>query len=410
MKKFCFDNQAGFSLIELTIALIIISILVGVSMQQMTSVMEDSRQTKTEREMESLSHSIVGNPNVTGNSGRTDFGYVGDVGAFPPNLNALYTNPGGYATWKGPYIPVGFAQDSTGLKTDEWGAAYNYSGNVTITSTGSGSIITKTIARATSDYLRNTINGIIKDGANSLPDSTYKDSVDVFITFPNGVGGSQTKLYHPDSAGNFTLDSIPVGTHQLRIIFTPNVDTLFRYLTVYPRHKSSKTYKFASSYFTVAGGGGEGIVIIRPNGTGDYSVLNSSGCASNWQCVDEASSDDDGTYVENIFNYWIIDTYAAEDPVGTGTIDSLVVYMRVRNNGSNQQARTALLVDGTEFYGTNQNLDGVTSYTDYSTTYINNPAIPAAWTWSELNNIQIGVSMRNPARCTQVWAEIYYRL
>ena len=77
MNKFSLNNQAGFSLIELTIALIIISILIGVALQQMTSVMDDSRQIKTEREMEILANSIVGNPDLTGNSGRTDFGYVG---------------------------------------------------------------------------------------------------------------------------------------------------------------------------------------------------------------------------------------------------------------------------------------------------------------------------------------------
>jgi len=45
------------------------------------------------------------------------------------------------------------------------------------------------------------------------------------------------------------LDSLPVGTHSLRVIYTPNVDTLYRYVTILPRHKSSRTYRFADSYF-----------------------------------------------------------------------------------------------------------------------------------------------------------------
>ena len=243
-------NNQGFSLIELTIAIIIIGVLVGLVLQSMTSVVGDARRIKTERELEQLAIAIVGDANLTQGGGRTDFGYVGDIGSFPPNLNALYNNPGGHSTWDGPYIPSGFTQDSTGLKTDEWGAAYNYSGGVTITSTGSGSTITKKIARSAQDYLLNVINGTVRDGADSLPGVTFRDSVDIEITVPNGSGGTLTKSYNPDSVGNFRLDSLPVGTHKLRIIYTPNVDTIFRYLTVYPRHKSGKTYKFASNYFT----------------------------------------------------------------------------------------------------------------------------------------------------------------
>lgn len=251
-------NNRGFSLIELTIAIIIIGVLVGVVLQSMTSVVGDARRIKTEREMELLANAIVGDANLTQGGGRNDFGYVGDIGSFPPNLNALYNNPGGYSTWDGPYIPSGFTQDVTGLKTDEWGTAYNYSGGVTITSTGSGSTITKKIARSAQDYLLNVVNGTVRDGADSLPGVTFRDSVEIKITIPNGSGGTLTKSYNPDSAGIFALDSIPVGTHPLRIIYTPAVDTIFRYLTVYPRHKDGPyNYKFASNHFedTTSGGG-----------------------------------------------------------------------------------------------------------------------------------------------------------
>jgi len=243
-------NNRGFSLIELTIAIIIIGVLVGVVLQSMTSVVGDARRIKTEREMELLANAIVGDANLTQGGGRNDFGYVGDIGSFPPNLNALYKNPGGYSAWDGPYIPSGFTQDVTGLKTDEWGTAYNYSGGVTITSTGSGSTITKKIARSAQDYLLNVVNGTVRDGADSLPGVTFRDSVEIKITIPNGSGGTLTKSYNPDSAGIFALDSIPVGTHPLRIIYTPAVDTIFRYLTVYPRHKDGPyNYKFASNHF-----------------------------------------------------------------------------------------------------------------------------------------------------------------
>ncbi|MFQ6007619.1 MAG: type II secretion system protein [Candidatus Zixiibacteriota bacterium] len=246
----------GFSLVELTIVIVVIGILAAVAMQSMTALVEDTRRTKTEREMEMLAKSIVGNPALVSEGGRSDFGYVGDIGAFPPNLDALLNNPGGYATWDGPYIPAGFTQDVSGFKTDEWGQPYNYSGGITITSTGSGSTITKKIADASSDYLLNTVNGTIKDVNDSVPGLVCRDSVDVKITIPDGAGGTVTKTYQPDSAGAFTLDSLPVGRHELRIIYIPEVDTLFRYLTVLPRHKSNAEYRFASAYFSTGGPSG----------------------------------------------------------------------------------------------------------------------------------------------------------
>ena len=134
---------SGFGLIELTVVIIIVGILVAVAMQSATVIVQDARRVETEREMEMLAKAIVGDPAIVSNRQRADFGYVGDVGGFPANLQALYESPGGYSTWDGPYVAPGLVQDSTGFKMDEWGTLYNYSGGVTITSTGGGSTITK---------------------------------------------------------------------------------------------------------------------------------------------------------------------------------------------------------------------------------------------------------------------------
>ncbi len=249
---------SGFGLIELTVVIIIVGILVAVAMQSATVIVQDARRVETEREMEMLADAIVGDPAIICNGQRADFGYVGDVGSFPANLQALYESPGGYSTWDGPYVLPGLVQDSVGFKMDEWGSLYNYSGGVTITSTGSGSTITKKIADAVTDYTLNTLNGTIIDANDSVPGTVYLDSVDIKITIPDGGGGATTKAYMPDSAGLVTLDSLPAGTHPLRMIYTPNVDTLLRYVTILPRHKSPVSYKFASAYFGGGGGGGGG--------------------------------------------------------------------------------------------------------------------------------------------------------
>ena len=401
-------------MLEMTVAIVIIGILMAVAMQSMTSVVEDTRQIKTEREMEFLAKSIVGDPDVTQGGGRVDFGYVGDVGAFPPNLNALYSNPGGYSTWKGPYLPAGYTQDSTGLKTDEWGSAYNYSGGVTISSIGSGSTISKKIAKSTTDYLLNSVDGIIRDSDDSPPGNTFMDSVNINITIPNGAGGLQTKLYQPDSAGNFTLDSIPVGTHPLRIIFSPNVDTLFRYLTVFPRHKSEPTYKFAAAYFSdtiTAGCDSSGFVVLRPSGAGALSGLTRSGCAANWQCVSEAAPDADATRVQRNSSSYETDVYTFPDSSFTCPILSVTVYCRARLTQSTGAVKPVVRIAGTLYLGTEQNL--TSSYVNYNYKWAVNPATGSPWTWSDVNGLEAGLSLKGqnatfPAYCTQVWMEVEY--
>jgi prepilin-type N-terminal cleavage/methylation domain-containing protein len=404
-------REQGFGLIELTIVIVVIGILVAVAMQSMTALVEDTRRVKTEREMEILANAIVGNPSAMNGGRRSDFGYIGDVGAFPPNLQALYQNPGGYSTWDGPYIPSGFTQDSTGFKTDEWGSLYNYSGGITITSTGSGTTFTKKIADATSDYLLNTLNGTVKDANDSLPGSVYDDSIDIKVTIPNGFGSNVTKTYRPDSTGVFTLDSLPVGQHELRIIYTPEVDTLFRYLTILPRNKSSRDYRFAEAYFSSGSGSGcagSGIDTLKPVGAGTTTGLIPGGCTINWQCVADSTG-----YVRAVGSSFMRDEYETEDPSDTScTITSVTVFFEARRMGTPASGGAILRTHGILYQPAIEAL--ANSFTIYNHQWTTNPYTGSAWTWTEVINVEIGVRLkRNPSggnnpRCARVWAEIQY--
>ncbi len=250
-----FSDSRGLSLIELLVMIVVVGVLLAVAMQSMTSSMEDMRRVATEREMEALAQAMVGNPSLASGGTRSDFGYVGDIGALPPNLQALRTNPGGWATWDGPYLSPGFAQDTTGYRADEWGEAYGYAGGVTITSTGGGTTLTKQFADSPDDYLNNTYRGVVRDAADSVPGAVYRDSVAVVITVPNGAGGLSTSSRIPDADGSFSIAGVPAGMHPVRVIYLPEVDTLFRYVTILPRHRNDPIdiYRFAEEYF---GGGG----------------------------------------------------------------------------------------------------------------------------------------------------------
>jgi prepilin-type N-terminal cleavage/methylation domain-containing protein len=87
-------HNRGFSLIELLIVIVVLGIMAAAAVKSMTGSVEHRRHNETEREMEMLARAIVGDPNLTQNGRRCDFGYVGDVGAFPPNLGSPRTAPG----------------------------------------------------------------------------------------------------------------------------------------------------------------------------------------------------------------------------------------------------------------------------------------------------------------------------
>ncbi len=404
----------GFSLIELLVIIVVIGILAGVAMQSMTASVEDLRRVKTEREMEMLSRAIVGDPSLVQNARRSDFGYVGDIGAFPPNLQALYQNPG-FATWNGPYIPATFAQDSTGFKTDEWGRAYTYSGGITITSTGSGATLTKKIADATSDYLRNRVTGTITDAAGATPGATYADSINLVVTYPNGAGSIATKTYHPLASGDFVLDSLPVGTHLLRAIYRPDNDTIQRYVTVLPRNRSTVVYQFATDCLGEIAAptcDSSGTITLRPMAPG-RTGLSRHGAKPNWRCVREVTSDNNKTYVYRSGSY-ATDAYAIGDVTATTCrIASVAVYARAMktSSGGTGLLRTVIRIGSTNYQAPETAVTN--TWAMYSDSWATNPATGVAWTWADIDNLQAGVSLYSSSgsfstRCTQVYVVVTY--
>ncbi|MEA3297326.1 MAG: prepilin-type N-terminal cleavage/methylation domain-containing protein [candidate division Zixibacteria bacterium] len=150
-------SEHGYSLMELLAVIIIVGIIASVAMKSLTGANDAARSEETKRELDELAWAMVGQPDLVSGGVRTDHGYVGDIGSLPPNLDALVINPGGYSTWEGPYIRDDFYTSPSGseseFKVDAWGTPYSYSGGVTISSTGSGSTITRKIARIVDDLL-----------------------------------------------------------------------------------------------------------------------------------------------------------------------------------------------------------------------------------------------------------------
>lgn len=224
-------QNLGFTLIEIVIVIIILGLLAGIAIRQIGSQVDTAQYEQTKKELDQLALAIVGNPALKTNGARTDFGYVGDIGAYPPNLSALVTNPGGFATWDGPYIDPG--PNGNDYLMDGWMSAYLYSDSM-IRSTGAGTNIDKLFAPNSTSLLANIVEGYLVDAGNQPPGQAFMDSVLIELIYPDGSGGLTIASSNLNSSGNFSFGWVPIGNHNLRVIHLPTSDTTTYQISVEP--------------------------------------------------------------------------------------------------------------------------------------------------------------------------------
>jgi prepilin-type N-terminal cleavage/methylation domain-containing protein len=250
--------RRGFTLIEILMTIVVIGILATVALRSLQSGIDQSRIRGTQEEMDELVMSIAGNPNLYANGLRSDFGYVGDVGSVPASLDNLMTNPGSYATWKGPYVGRRFTQDADGYKKDAWGSLYTFTSGITIYSSGAGvTAMTKSAASAASDLTTTPVIGTITDAAGNPPgDSSV--AISVRITYPNGTGSTTSAAVTPNGGGAFSISGIPIGNHTITAVYRATADTVFALASSLPKTGAFVNFRLPGNPFASQGGGGSG--------------------------------------------------------------------------------------------------------------------------------------------------------
>jgi len=164
-------------------------------------------------------------------------------------------------------------------------------------------------------------------------------------------------------------------------------------------------------------------VTLRPSAAGDKTNLPVLvGAATHWEAVDEATPDYDTSYVaeDDGTGGVITDLYNLENSDYTGgTINSVTVYALCRSSkvaATQGYGYTTMKTNAVEYNGTSTTLVGVAWFL-LSKAYTLNPQTGVAWTWTEVQALQAGVTLYPPvtagfadgdARCTQVYAVVNF--
>jgi prepilin-type N-terminal cleavage/methylation domain-containing protein len=164
--------HAGFTLVEVSVALFIVAVLVGLLVPLASSVLESQRANQTTSELQTYYTAIVGNPQ------QGTYGYLGDVGDYPSSLTDLISSSA--TGWNGPYITN--SRIEGGVLLDPFGGAVEY---VAVASSG------------VSDYLTLVSKGPDRTSTNPNQNSNAKSAFTA-ATYPwsGGYGGN---IYNTDN-------------------------------------------------------------------------------------------------------------------------------------------------------------------------------------------------------------------
>ena len=157
---------------------------------------------------------------------------------------------------------------------------------------------------------------------------------------------------------------------------------------------------------------------LRPNGSGSETSIDTQypSSGSHWDKVDEASPDEDSTYVENkngaVYSYQR-DLYAIQDHlVGSGNINKVTITARQKHNSPSGSGLKISLKTHGAVYDYDYTAYTQSVWHDISHEMTVNPYTGVAWTWAEIDALEAGVSLGGStyspdwSRVTQVYVVV----
>jgi hypothetical protein len=160
--------------------------------------------------------------------------------------------------------------------------------------------------------------------------------------------------------------------------------------------------------------GGTFTETLRPNAAGSETSISYQypASGSHYDKVDDITPDEGSTEVYTYSSSYQRDLYNLPASSGSGTINYIKVYFRGdRAPQGPGYAKPAIKSNSTVTDGTEVAL--TTACVTYSQQWNTNPADGEAWEWSDIDALEIGVSLKDAsggygAYCTQVYVEVNY--
>jgi len=153
---------------------------------------------------------------------------------------------------------------------------------------------------------------------------------------------------------------------------------------------------------------------LRPNAAGDETGISSvlPAGSSHWSVVDEVTANGATDYVYTSSSSYQRDLYNLPSPTGSGTINNVVVYFRFApSSGVTSYARAAIKTHGAVYLGS-QETQSAFAWVTKSYSWTSNPYTSSSWTWTEIDDLQAGLELKNSGGglgdCTQVYVEVNY--
>lgn len=160
-----------------------------------------------------------------------------------------------------------------------------------------------------------------------------------------------------------------------------------------------------------------GTLLLRPNAAGTNTNITTQFPASgvHYDKIDEVTADEDATYLEEVTPSTNYDTFALPaSGLSDLVIDSVTVYVRGKNQagaGAGRRLDPVVYVNGAVYWEDT----GVptASYANNSQAWAVSPDTAIAWTWAEIDALEVGVRIGTGTggdwvRCTQVWVVVAY--
>ena len=278
------NNRKGFTLVEVIVILVVLSILAAMAVPVALRIFERTAEDTTREEMDNIKKALLGNPQKLQTSFRNDFGYLGDIGCLPSTagggLDRLLTQGSllawtfdstkqAGAGWKGPYITGTPGED---FKKDQLGNDYVY------TPVAGACPLTATLASNGPDGLPSTADDITTNIVANDTTATIRGTVK--NTSGTGLAAVPVELYYPsngtlttstpattDANGNYSFSSVPFGARAVKP--NPNLVLVAGSVQVQGGNNNDIQFQvtnFSSDAFTVTQ-----INVTCPAGVTDYA-------------------------------------------------------------------------------------------------------------------------------------------